>query len=270
MQFIDQLNRKIEVENSPKRIVSIVPSQTELLVDLGLTSRIVGVTKFCIHPADLRKKTTVVGGTKNLNIERIKSLNPDLILANKEENDHSQILELEKYFPVWISDIKTLNDSIDMILAVGLITDTHEYAKQLCDQILNAFNHWENVKLSDSNFQKRKTAVYLIWNDPMMSVNRDTFINDLMNRFGVMNLFESKNESRYPIIIESELIESSPDFLFLATEPFPFKPEHHKQFEQLLPNTKIVTVDGEMFSWYGSRLLFAPKYFEQLFQDIHS
>jgi ABC-type Fe3+-hydroxamate transport system substrate-binding protein len=140
MEFKDQLNRIITLPNTPKRIVSLVPSQTELLVDLGLKSRLVGVTKFCIHPNDARKKSTIVGGTKNLNIEKIKSLNPDIIIANKEENDLQQIEECARHFPVWISDIKDLNDSIQMIKDIGSITKTYDKAEQITKDILNSFS----------------------------------------------------------------------------------------------------------------------------------
>lgn len=270
MEFIDQLNRTVVIQSKPERIVSVVPSQTELLVDLGLKHLIVGVTKFCIHPTNLRRDCAVIGGTKNLNIEKIKLLNPDFILANKEENDASQIQELAKYFPVWISDMKNLNESMEMIGSVGSITGSERKAKKMSHDILEAFDTWGRGKNDNFNLKPSSTGVYLIWNNPLMTVNHDTFINDMITRFGLINLFANHNESRYPIISETELIESAPDFLLLSSEPYPFGKEHKVYFERLLPRTKLVLVDGEMFSWYGSRLLLVPDYFKRLFQDMDS
>src|SRR5690606_36101517 len=112
MEYIDQLKRSISISHPPQRIISLVPSQTELLVDLGLEEKIVGVTKFCIHPKDLRKRKSIVGGTKNYRMEVIESLKPDLIIGNKEENDQSGIEDLMRKYPVWMSDIYTVEDNL--------------------------------------------------------------------------------------------------------------------------------------------------------------
>ena len=112
----DQTGRSITIPDSPKRIISIVPSQTELLFDLGLSDEVIGITKFCVHPEEWFRKKTRVGGTKQLNMETIRSLQPDLIVANKEENEQVQVEDIAKEFPVWISDIKTLSDAKRMIL----------------------------------------------------------------------------------------------------------------------------------------------------------
>src|ERR1700741_3198050 len=110
MHFIDQTGRKISIPQIPQRIISLVPSQTELLFDLGLDKEVVGITKFCVHPPEWFQTKTRVGGTKQLKIDLIKQLQPDLIIANKEENVKEQIEELEKHFPVWISDVNNLED----------------------------------------------------------------------------------------------------------------------------------------------------------------
>jgi ABC-type Fe3+-hydroxamate transport system substrate-binding protein len=252
MIFFDQLHRSIFISAIPKRIISLVPSQTELLVDLGLEDNIVGVTKFCVHPKSLRKEKAIVGGTKNYRLELIDLLKPDLIIGNKEENDQTGIEILMNNYPVWMSDIYTLEDSLDMILRLGEIFKVEKRAKSIADQIQDDF--LEKVKF-------KGTAVYLIWNKPMMAAGSDTFINGMLPYAGFKNLI---TESRYPEISLEELQRLDPEYLLLSSEPFPFKPKHLKEFENFLPQAKIVLVDGEMFSWYGSRLLGAKEYFSTI------
>lgn len=252
MHFTDQLNRTIFLPNPPKRIISLVPSQTELLVDLGLEDRIVGVTKFCIHPVDLRKKKAIVGGTKNYRFDLIDSLQPDLIIGNKEENDQEGIEKLASKYPIWISDILTVEDSLRMILELGKITDTLIKADQITNQL----------KMDLKNQLALKgTVIYLIWNDPIMVAGQDTFINEMLSIAGFKNLIQT---SRYPEVKPEALQLLNPDYLLLSSEPFPFKEKHLDFFKALLPNANIRIVDGELFSWYGSRLLKAPPYFKSL------
>ncbi len=252
MNFTDQLNRTIFLSNPPKRIVSLVPSQTELLVDLGLEDRIIGVTKFCVHPSDLRQKKTIVGGTKNYRMDVIDSLQPDLIIGNKEENDQEGIEKLASTYPVWMSDIVRVEDSLKMILALGKITDTQIKAEEIVNQLKIDLN----IPLP-----YKGTAVYLIWNDPIMVVGQATFINEMLSVAGFKNLIQT---SRYPEITSEELRVLNPDNLLLSSEPFPFKEKHLRFFKTLLTNAKVRIVDGELFSWYGTRLLKALPYFKSL------
>ena len=252
MNFTDQLNRSIFLPNLPKRIISLVPSQTELLVDLGLEDRIVGVTKFCVHPLDLRKKKMIVGGTKNYRFEVIDSLQPDLIIGNREENDKDGIERLASKYPVWLSDILTVEDSLRMILELGEITDTQIKAEEIADQL--------KMDLK-TPLPFKGTAVYLIWNDPIMVAGPNTFINDMLSIAGFKNLIQT---SRYPEVKPEELEFLNPDYLLLSSEPFPFKEKHLTLFKTLLPNSEVRIVDGELFSWYGSRLLKALPYFKSL------
>jgi ABC-type Fe3+-hydroxamate transport system substrate-binding protein len=252
MIFLDQLNRSIFIPSIPKRIISLVPSQTELLVDLGLEDRIVGVTKFCVHPKDLRKSKTIIGGTKNYRFDVIDQLNPDLIIGNKEENDQKGVETLMKKYPLWMSDIYTLADSLDMILRLGEIFKVEEEAKLISDRIKSDFLEKP---------LRKGSAVYLIWNNPLMVAGSKTFINEMLIRAGFENLIQS---NRYPEISKEELKQLNPDYLLLSSEPFPFKESHLEEFEELLPKTKIKLVDGELFSWYGSRLLRSKQYFESL------
>ena len=261
MVFKDQLNRTLSFSSYPKRIISLVPSQTELLFHLGLDKEVVGVTKFCIYPTDWKTRKTIVGGTKNIKIDLIKELNPDLIIANKEENDENSLRKLMPIFPVWISDIKRLEDAFQMILSVGKITNTESTSFTWTEKIKKQFKI-----LSLLPKQPRRVA-YLIWNNPLMSVNQDTFIHSLLELNQWDNCFKDKL-NRYPEITEEELVDSNPEMVFLSSEPFPFKDKHIDRFKQLLPESRVVLVNGEYFSWYGSRLVDSPAYFSSLHKSL--
>ena len=247
-----------ELLKKPVRIVSLVPSQTELLFHLGLEKAVVGITKFCIHPANWQLTKAIVGGTKNINIKKIKSLNPDLIIANKEENVEDQILELSKHFPVWVSDVASLRDALQMINDVSRLTKTVTKGRKLMVEIETGFN---NLPF---NVNKIKTC-YLIWRTPYMTVGGDTFISEMLNYCGYLNLYA--DVERYPTIEIDDMIAKNCKLLLLSTEPYPFKQKHIEDLKRQLPGITIILVDGEMFSWYGSRLLKAPTYFEQLIEQ---
>ncbi len=254
MIFTDQIGIKITLPERRLRIVSVVPSQTELLYDLGLDEEVVGITKFCIHPNNWFRNKVRIGGTKNLNIEKITTLKPDVILANKEENTKSDIEELQKQFPVWTSDIKDLNDALSMILQIGKICSKEKEAKLIA----------ENIRQTLLSFKKTEilTCVYMIWQNPVMTIGADTFINDMLKKAGFKSLTDDLE--RYPTLTKKKLIELNPEFLLLSSEPFPFKDEHIAYYQKLLPDSKVMKVDGEMFSWYGSRLINAAGYFSEL------
>jgi ABC-type Fe3+-hydroxamate transport system substrate-binding protein len=264
--YIDQLGRKIEINKTPQRIISLVPSQTELLFDFGLDQEVIGITKFCIHPEQWFKTKTRVGGTKQLRLEKIKELQPDLIIANKEENVQQQIEELAKDFPVWVSDVNNLSDALEMTESIGRIINKQLKAKEITDQIEGSFAQLQTtIPIAIGN--KLQTC-YLIWKDPYMTVGGDTFIDDMLNFAGFKNLFD--NQTRYPEVTIEQLSIANCQLLFLSSEPFPFKQKHVDELQLLLPDTKIILVDGEMFSWYGSRLLKAPPYFQQLQNQVLS
>lgn len=243
----DQVGNTIDIPASLGRIITVVPSQTELLFDLKLGTKIAGITKFCVHPQHAKSEKTIVGGTKNLKLEKIASLNPDFILANKEENDREQIEWLKARFPTYISDVRSLETALDMIRDVGRVTITDDLAQEIIQTISNRF---EKIDLA----MHRPSVAYLIWKNPWMTVNKDTFIHDMLQRAGFNNVFADRTESRYPILSDSDLRSANPDFIFLSSEPFPFNDSHQREIATLAPNSKIHSVDGEMFSWYGSRL----------------
>lgn len=256
--FKDQLNRKIKITNAPKRIVSLVPSQTELLVDLGLRDKIVGVTKFCVHPKDLRKETTIVGGTKTIKVDKIKALNPDIILCNKEENNKEIIEALIDVAPIYISDIYNLEEAFEMIYSYGEIFEVEKKASELIENIKNERNSFQEYKNQNST----KKAAYFIWKKPWMVAASNTFIDVMISEAGFDNVF--KTETRYPEISLNNSKLKDVDVLFLSSEPFPFKQKHIEELKLQFPEKEIRIVDGEIFSWYGSRLLNAYKYFKTL------
>ena len=241
----------------PKRIVSLVPSQTELLFDLGLDNAVVGVTKFCVHPADRVKTKRRIGGTKNLNLEAIKELKPDLILANKEENVQEQIETLARLFPVWVTDVSNVPDALVMIETIGTLTNCRRAAAAINEQINAGFDELQKLPC-----QSPLRVCYLIWKDPYLTVGGDTFIHDMIQRAGFENSFGST--TRYPEVTIAQLQTAGCDALLLSSEPYPFAGKHIAFFQELLPQTKIRLVDGEVFSWYGSRMQRAPGYFAWL------
>ena len=261
----------------PKRIVSLVPSQTELLHYLGLEDEVVGITKFCVHPREWFESKQRVGGTKNVHIDMVKTLNPDLIIANKEENVKAQVDELKTIAPVWVSDISNLDDALKMIRQAGLLVNKKEKAESLASQIETNFkkliepsNNQSNSKhfqISEFSNSQIIRVAYLIWHDPYMAVAGGTFIADMLRRCGFTNIFE--NEKRYPEITLQQLAKLNCKYVFLSSEPFPFKGQHAEEIRKQLPGTKVVFVNGEMFSWYGSRLLLATQYFKELTINVH-
>ncbi|MES2004091.1 MAG: helical backbone metal receptor [Bacteroidota bacterium] len=256
--YTDQLNRQLLLPDTPKRIISLVPSQTELLFDLGLDTEVIGITKFCVHPDEWFRNKTRIGGTKTVKQEIITSLEPDLIIANKEENVKEQIEALEKMAPVWISDINTIDDAINMIRSIGTITGTTAASENIIHRIQKGFTE---LTEQIASFKKIRTA-YLIWKDPYMVAAGDTFIHDVMSRTGFENVFVQQN--RYPEITVEILKQKQTELLLLSSEPYPFQQKHIDELQALLPDTQILLVDGEIFSWYGSRLQYTPAYLQQL------
>ncbi|RZL69628.1 MAG: cobalamin-binding protein [Pedobacter sp.] len=261
--FTDQMTREITINFPPKRIVSIVPSQTELLFDLGLDQEIIGLTKFCIHPIEKFAGRTKVGGTKKLNIDLIKDLKPDLIIGNKEENTQSDIEELSEFFPVWMSDIFTVDDAMKTITEIGDLVDRAPEASYLNHLISAGFNDLRTLALQ--NHINKKVA-YLIWRKPFMAAGKNTFIDDVLLTNGMTNVV---NQARYPEITLEELKTLNCELILLSSEPYPFKEKHIEEIQAAIPDAKVLLVDGEMFSWYGSRLVKAVQYFFEFQKELY-
>jgi len=260
--FTDFLGRNIEIEFPPKRIISLVPSQTELILDLIGTDRLIGITKFCVHPKDKTSKISKIGGTKNPNIKQIESLKPDLIIANKEENELSDIAEISKFCPVWVSEISDFEDSMKMIAELGIIFQESDKAQQIIEQINLNRNLLQQKKI-ELKFDRE--IIYLIWKNPWMAAGKDTFINSMLSDSGFKN---SIKKERYPQITLDEIADLNPEMILLSSEPYPFSQKHVELLKKELPNCEIILVNGEYFSWYGNRLIAAYQYFTELIQSI--
>jgi ABC-type Fe3+-hydroxamate transport system substrate-binding protein len=251
--FVDQMGRSVEVPFPPKRIISLVPSQTELLNYLGLENEVIGLTKFCIYPTEWFKSKIRVGGTKQLKINEILALKPDLVIGNKEENTKEDIEQLEKNgISVWLSDINSSDEALEMIHQVGDMCGKESQAADLVRQITIGFEEISQVG-------KWRSVLYFIWDEPTFVVGKNTFIDSVLTKIGFINYC---NLNRYPEL--TELKNPNPDFVFLSSEPFPFTEQHLDKYQKLFPKAKVQLVDGEMFSWYGSRMLLANDYFKGL------
>lgn len=240
------------------KVISLVPSITEALFDLGLTeNEVIGRTKFCVHPAEKVKNIEIIGGTKNLNTDKIKSLKPDLIIANKEENVKEQVEELMKDFKVIVNNTETIEDNYYLLKNLGLIFNKEEKAQIFNLKIYEIFNQ---VQL-----KSKVKAAYLIWKNPYMTVGSDTFIHHVLSEIGFENVF--KNQTRYPEIEIADLSEA--DVIMLSSEPFPFKEKHILELKEIYPDKKIIIVDGEAFSWYGTHIAKCENYFKKLITEFN-
>lgn len=262
IEIIDQTGVKLVLNKTAGCIISLVPSITELLYDLQLEKEVKGITLFCIHPEHWRNTKTRIGGTKKIKHELIEKLQPDLILANKEENTKEDIVRLRKNFQVYTSDIKNLNDALEMIRHTGLLTDREKQCNELIPTVRNKF---ENLKKGITGKPDIKT-IYLIWQNPYMTAGGDTFIHDMMKAAGFKNVFSRL--MRYPEITIEQIKESGAEVVLLSSEPFPFKEKHLHEIQKLIPQAKVHLVNGTFFSWYGSRLKESPDYLINLRNEI--
>lgn len=254
--YKDQIGRSVNVKDLPRRIVSLVPSQTEFLMDSGIRERLIGITKFCVHPPDLKERIAVVGGTKKINMELLKSLKPDLVIANKEENLKEEIEEIERFTNVWVSNVQSELDAIQMM-------------RSLSDLLRLNFNEnrlTEKIALMKANSTYLGDVLYLIWRKPFMAAGNDTFINSMLELAGFNNCIS--NQNRYPIIELNDLVGKKPSHIFLSSEPYPFKEKHINEVKSYFPEANVLLVDGEMFSWYGSRIYHAVDYILDRFYKV--
>lgn len=252
----DARGRHISLDSPPHRIVSLVPSQTELLAHLGLDDEVVGLTRFCERPEHWRSAKTIVGGTKQVDTDTVEALAPDLILANHEENTAEDVAALDTIAPVFVTEVKTVSDALEMIRTVGTLTETSDQTSTLVGKIISRFEALSDVR--------PVRAVYLIWREPYMTVGGDTFIHDVMTKGGLENAYG--DQTRYPEVSLELLAETSADVILCSSEPFPFhkKDKFTEDLQAALPDTPLEIVDGQPFSWYGPRLLHTPAYLKSL------
>jgi len=253
-EVIDHLGRTIQYNFPPKRIVTLCPGITDTLFSLNLENEIVGRTRFCIYPKDKVEKVRTVAGTKDINLEAIHEVKPDLIIIEKEENTLEIMQILEKFYPVYVAEVQSIDEAYTMISDIGLLTDREKEANDLVESIQNQFSSFQNVE--------EKRAAYVIWKKPYMVVGKDTYIQSVLNEMGFINPF-IEFEGRYPAVTEDDFINAQLDYVLLASEPYPYKDKHKAEFIKMMPNVEPTVVDGEMF-WYGPRMLDAIHYFKKL------
>ncbi|MDN4608547.1 ABC transporter substrate-binding protein [Sporosarcina highlanderae] len=250
---VDRVGRRVTYHYPPKRIVSLCPGITDTLFALDLEEKIVGRTRFCIFPKDKAENVPAVAGTKDIKLEAIQAVQPDLIIVEKEENTKEIVDALEKYFPVYVAEVQSVGEAFRMIEEMGNLTDRIEAAAKLVSSIQQQFDSLPKAH--------EKRIAYVIWRKPYMVVGKDTYINSLLEKIGFINPFINA-EGRYPAVSAEDFQKANLDYVFLASEPFPFKEKHLGEFIDMMPETKPILVDGEMF-WYGPRMLEAAHYFQQ-------
>jgi len=235
------------------RVVSLCPSLTELVFDLGLGGALVGRTKFCVHPAGLVDAVEKVGGTKNPKIARIVELAPDLVLLNEEENrlEDAEALRASG-IACHTSMPRTIAETADMVRSIGAALGKPNDASVIANEIETRA---ADVATHAASREPVRYA-YLIWREPWMTVNNDTFVHALLANAGGVNVFGDMSE-RYPTITLEQLRTAAPDAVLLSTEPFPFAERHIAEITArtggAIPRERIVIVDGELLSWHGSR-----------------
>jgi ABC-type Fe3+-hydroxamate transport system substrate-binding protein len=250
------------------RIVSLCPSLTELVFDLGRGDDLVGITRFCVHPADRVGAVEQVGGTKDPGIERIVELAPDLVLLNREENRIEDAEALEAAgVPCHASMPRTVEETAEMVRSIAAALDRPAEGEAIACDIEERS---ARVRAAAEGARPVRWA-YLIWREPWMTVNRDTFVDALLGQAGGVNAFGDRPD-RYPRITTAELVTADPDVVLLCTEPFPFQEKHVAELagETGFAPERFRIVDGEYLSWHGSRTPDGIDYAAGLMADARS
>jgi len=251
---IDQLNRKIEINNNLNNIISLVPSLTELLFFLKMDEQVKGITNFCVHPSDKLSDKVIVGSPLHVDYEKIEQINPDIIIAGKSENNKNNIEKIAEKYPVWVSDVRSIEDACKMIEKIGMI----------CNQSDLSYNITKNISVGfDSLADKTKIKVcYLVWEKPFMVAGNNNYINDILKKTGLINVFEHKEG--YAKVTAKEMQECQADFVLLPSEPYKFDNSHISTYKNLINKATVLLVDGQLFSWYGNRMLLAINYLKNM------
>jgi len=256
----DHLGRTLKMPRLPQRIISLCPSQTATLVDLGVGERLVGRTHFCIHPEEAVQGLVAVGGTKKLKMERIHALKPDLIVAEKEENTKEMVEALDQDYPVFVTDVKDLATCLKMVEDLGEITGLPEAGRTIVSEIEAAMTEVKPLA-------EPVRCLYFIWRKPWMVAGHGTFIDDILQRCGLVNIL---GQERYPEVTPEQITALAPEIILLSSEPYPFAERHIGELRELLPHTRFHLVDGEAFSWYGSRMRGVTGYLNGLLEKVQN
>ena len=244
------------------RIVSLVPSITELLCDLGLAHLIVGRTGFCIHPAAMVKAIAKIGGTKDANIEKIRTLAPTHVIVNIDENEKPTVDILAEFIPhVIVTHPLMPSDNPELFRLLGQIFQAEEAAEKLIQEYELA-----NAELSQHSSNPPERVLYCIWQDPWMTVSSDTYIANMLKQIGWTTWAPADAKQRYPVFEWSEETLRQIDRILLSTEPYRFSETHVDALEKQI-GKPVQLVDGEMLSWYGSRAISGLRYLKQLAQN---
>ncbi len=264
MQFFDELNREVSVPNEPQRIISLVPSLTELLHEMGLEKQLVGITKYCVHPIHYQSTKTKVGGTKKVKFDAIKELKPDFILCSKEENTEEMVQELEKMATVYVSDVNTFEESLLLIRKLGIILHRRMQADRIVQKIKDRQQEFQSFLQG----RKKYAVVYFIWAEPWMVAGGKTFINNMIKVAGFTNAYE--HLERYPEVKINRIRFSAhnPEVLMFSSEPYDFSDEEVYEVVRKNKNLLTIYVDGQYFSWYGSRLSKAFDHFKEIHKKL--
>lgn len=260
MKLIDALGREhhpVALQATP-RIVSLVPSLTELLCDLGLAHCIVGRTGFCIHPQEVVAAIPKVGGTKDVNLDKIRRLAPTHLLVNIDENEKPVVEALAEFVPhVIVTHPMAPRDNLALYRLLGAIFRVEPQAQQLCD----AFER-EYAALAAAPKGRLQTMLYCIWKDPWMTVSRDTYIASMMAEIG-WQCWQAPDAARYPQFAWSDALVDAIDGVLLSSEPYRFTEAHADALEKQI-GKPVLLLDGEMMSWYGSRAIGGLRYLRAL------
>ena len=262
--FIDDHGQKHESAGSNARIVSLVPSITELLFELGLEEEIVGRTGFCIHPKKQVERVPKLGGTKDVDLKKLKALEPTHVILNIDENTLATFNLISKFVQnIIVTHPNAPEDNIKLYRLIGGVFNRSQMAESLVVQFEQKLLR---LQLNQKHLPQRK-ILYLIWKKPWMSVNRDTYIANMLKLINC-RVVTYRCEARYPTCSLESLLSYETDMCLLSSEPYPFKSKHIVELESLLNLfDKVRLVDGEMFSWYGSRAILALDYLDSLNQD---
>jgi ABC-type Fe3+-hydroxamate transport system substrate-binding protein len=262
----DALGRELEFAAPPRRVVSLVPSWSETLFALGAGDSVVGVTEYCVHPAEAVAKLAKVGGTKNPAVAAIAALRPDLVLANKEENRQRDVERLEAAgLRVFVTYARTVREAVAELRALGRITGRDAAAESIAGGVEARL-----AALERAGGARRPRAAALVWRDPLMVVGGDTFASDLVRCAGAENPFAG-TAGRYPRVTRAELEAAAPDVLLLPTEPYRFEERDRLEFLGLdcpaARSGRVHVVEGELLTWYGPRMARALDTLAELFAD---